>query len=264
MRIRQGPDQHTLQLRSGNTANGCIGAAIGLFGALFGTVIATTIFVAHRAAPGMPTPWWILFTPLFFLVIGLFFLGTVTRYHATIRQHGPSEVSRRRWLGLSTEEDGFHPSEAHHLLLHTEEKIHRNKNGTSRYRISTLAVVLRDGREVIIGLQRRGGLGGKQPMLEQAGEISYFLGLHLERTGYGAPLGYDIPPGGVAGPPHTWGAQPQHPQYQGGGHYPPGAAPGPAHYSQPPHHPQQRPQQRPQNPGDGGGLPGWIRGDGNR
>lgn len=155
----------------------------------------------------------------------------------------------------------------HHLHLHTEERISWNKNGTRRYRVSHLAVVMRDGTEVLIGTQRRGGLGGQQPLLEQAGEIALFLGVPLERTGIGAPIGYDLPPGVGSGPRQSpdpsWGASSQGPAGPSYGHrapgqgYPPqqhrrgvgqGFHPGPAG----PHPPGQ-------HPGGGGGLPDWTR-----
>lgn len=256
MRIRQGPEQNSVELRSG-TATGAktiLGLGLGVFGFLFSATVTSSIFFAHRAAERMPTPWWILFVPVLFLAFGISFAGSGKRVRTLLRRYGESRTLVSSWFGLKKEETTFDAAHGHHLSLHTDERISRSKNGTTRYRVSTLALVTRDGAEVIIGKQQRTGLGGNQPLLEQAAEISLFLGLPLERTGYGAPIGYDPqPPGGVAGPPPGYGSPP--------GYGPPGGMANP---------PQMGGHQQPpgpqgaggRNPGEGEGLPGWVRGQG--
>ncbi|WP_150461938.1 hypothetical protein [Nesterenkonia ebinurensis] len=264
MRIQYSEDNNSLELRSGGGAQSCLGLGIGLFGFVFACFVGGSIFWAHYQSERMPTPWWILAMPLFFLGFGILSTGGNQRNHAHLARYGQSHSTLSKWFGLQKEEQTFDAAAAHHLHLHTEERITRNKNGTSRYRVSHLAVVMRDGSEVLIGKQRRSGLGGQQPLLEQAGEIALFLGVPLERTGIGAPIGYDLPPGGASGSPQQWGG----PLGQAPGHsyqqFPSYGPPGPGGYPprQSPGHGAAGHQHGPggQNPGDGGGLPDWIRG----
>lgn len=232
MRIRQGPDHNSLELHSGTATvfQMVFGLGFGVVGFLFAASVTSTIFFSHRATGMSSDPWWVLLLPLIFLIVGISVAGSGAKIPTRLQRFGPSEVHTRQWFGLKRNDETFDAAHGHHLALHTDERIRRNKNGSTRYRISTLALVTRDGAEVVIGKQQRSGLGGNQPLLEQAGELSHFLGLPLERTGYGAPVGYDIPPDGFTGAP-----QPPHSGFHHGG----------------------------QPPQAGGGLPNWVRGEGN-
>lgn len=263
MRIRHGEGGTTLDLCSGGGVQSCINVGITLFAFVFACLIGGTIFWGHYQSEHMPTPWWILAVPFLFLGIGVLIVGGNQRIRAHLARYGHSSATTSRWLGLQKDEQSFEAAAVHHLHLHTEERITRNKNGTTRSRISHLAAVLRDGTEVLIGRQRRGGLGGQQPLLEQAGEIALFLGVPLERTGLGAPIGYGFPPSGTAGPPPGpggWDSPPYGhstpPQSYGYPlqQYPPGPSQG--------FRPGGPGPQGGQYPGDGGGLPSWIRGKG--
>lgn len=232
MRIRQGADHNSLEVRSGTATvlNLVFGLGFAALGFLFAASVGGTIFFAQRSAGIGWGPWWVLLVPVVFLVVGVSVAGHGQRIETVLHRQGPSRTETRQWFGLKRDETTFDVVHGHHLALHTDERIRRTRNGSSRYRISVLAVVLRDGTEVVVGKQQRRGLGGSQPLLEQAGELSHFLGIPLERTGYGAPLGYDLPPWGVS---ESTGSP-----FRG------------THRSgEPPH--------------GGGGIPDWIRGKGN-
>lgn len=87
MQIRQGPEHDSLELRSG-TGGGLkvvVGIAVAVIGLAFGVTAFSTVFVTFRASPNLPTPWVFLIVPVFFVIIGLIFIGGGTRIRTLLR-----------------------------------------------------------------------------------------------------------------------------------------------------------------------------------
>lgn len=138
MQIRQGPEHSSLELRSG-TAGGMrtsVGMVVGIAGFVISATAASGLLLSSSAFRHAPTPWWVLIMPVVFLCVALYFAGSGTRVRTLLRRHGESHSTSSSWFGLKKEETSFNAAAGHHLALHTDLRINRNKNGTTRFRIS--------------------------------------------------------------------------------------------------------------------------------
>lgn len=206
MKIHAGAAPQTLQLRSAQFGRALVGGLIGLFGAGIGVAFIVSDLASSGSGPGM-----FILHPLIFGGVGLYFLSTGRRLQVSLRRTGQSETRQFYRLGLKRSHEVFDANQTHHAVLHTDERISRSKNGSSRYRVSNVYLVQHDGREVLIGFKRKGGIGGQQPLLPEASEVASWLGVELHRTGVGAPPGmaayghnnsWPGAPGGQAHPNH--------------------------------------------------------------
>lgn len=203
MKIHPGAVPQTLQLRSTQFGRALVGGLIGIFGAGIGLAFILPDLGSSGSGPGM-----FVLHPLIFAGVGLYFLSTAKRLRVTLRRSGQSETRLFHRLGLKRGHEVFDAHQIHHAVLHTDERISRSKNGSSRYRISNVYFVQHDGREVLVGFKRKGGIGGQQPLLPEADEVARWLGVELHRTGVGAPPGMgayghsNFAPGARGGQPH--------------------------------------------------------------
>lgn len=184
MKIRPGADPQILRLSSTQFGRALVGGLIGIFGAGIGVAFIVSDLASSGSGPGM-----FILHPLIFAGVGLYFLSTARRLQVILRRTGKSETRELYRLGLKRGHEVFDVRQIHHAVLHTDERISRNKNGSSRYRVSNIYFVQHDGREVLVGFKRKAGIGGQQPLLPQADEVARWLGVELHRTGVGAPPG---------------------------------------------------------------------------
>lgn len=209
MRFQQGTEHASLIVRSHTLNFGAIlGAIVGVIGGLIGTSIV--INTGILTGGGMPGAF--VLHPLLFFVVAVASLGSIKKVHAVLRQHGDSDSTYSRWYGIQKDHQTFHSQEVEAIYLETQRRSTGGKNSTP-YVISYISAGMRNGGEVLIGIDRRGGFFRReQLLLHEASQIAQFFNVPLHRSGYGAPRGYEPIPGGIAGPPETWGQQQEGPQ----------------------------------------------------
>lgn len=184
MKIHALADERGLELRSSQFAKALIGGLIGVFGAGIGLALILPEMTSSGSGPGM-----FILHPLIFGAVGLYFVSTAKQLRVRLNRSGSSETRFWHRLGIIRRQETFDAAEVHHVVLHTDERISRGKHGSSRYRVSSVYLVLRDGREILVGFRRKAGIGGQQPLLQEAGDLARWLPAELHRTGIGAPPG---------------------------------------------------------------------------
>ncbi|GAB3190711.1 hypothetical protein [Nesterenkonia suensis] len=201
MRIDHGPEHGTLTLRSSTKGFGAwLGLAIGVFGASIGIAVIGMALAGGASAEIGRLAWLFLLHPMIFLTVGFGIFGASKKVSATLRPYGESEAHFRRWCGIQRRDETFRTQQVRVVRLHTEVRTNRTNSASRRDLVTFLSLGLQDGGEILIGVNRRGSVFQReQALVAEAGQISEFLGVPLERSGHGAPQGWE--PGGVAGPP---------------------------------------------------------------
>ncbi|WP_156837302.1 hypothetical protein [Nesterenkonia alba] len=116
------------------------------------------------------------------VAMAVFGLMKVTTTRATLRRYGDCEATTTQLLTRRKHQDTFTASDVTGVCLGDETRIttRNGRGGSTRRRIGTVYLRLRDGREVVLGRKTRTGIGGNVPLRDEAEQVAQFLGRRLE------------------------------------------------------------------------------------
>lgn len=208
MRIMQRDDTERLHLRSGNPLLVVLSTIFGSLGVVLGVVLGLLLMGADEAGARL-----LLLLPGAFLLTSVILLARRKTIRADLRSRGTIRVRYRRIFGLSSTEEVVDSADGVNLRLDSHVDMGASSDSTPQ-RISTLCLILEDGDEIVLGIDRRRSRPGslREPQL-QALRTAEFLGIPLENmepAGGVEPRESADPVMGAEQPPPAGGLRLQH------------------------------------------------------
>lgn len=145
------------------------------------------------------TPWWVSLIGLVIIGVGGLVISSASSSHTVLRRTGASEITKTKIIGGKTNSRSFDASQVASVGLETRTEYSNNSSdngGSTRQRVSTLFILLKDNSEFVIATSKNGGGGlavnginlssfGKAPLSEEATQIATLFNVPLSTQNRG-------------------------------------------------------------------------------